>query len=138
MMFRLCLLVVLAVAASTSARATPHNDYMLKCMGCHGPAGAAVTGKVPPLKDHVARFLSVEGGREFLVQVPGARQTPLNDKAVADLLNWLVVHFDAAHVPADFVPYAEVEVKALRAHRIGNVVTTRADLMRAIEAHQAE
>tara|TARA_R110000868_G_scaffold3471_3_gene22274 strand:- start:6343 stop:6759 length:417 start_codon:yes stop_codon:yes gene_type:complete len=138
MIFRLALIIALLAGMNTGAQATPHNDYMLKCMGCHGPEGAAVTGKVPPLKDHVARFLGVEGGRAFLVQVPGARQTPLNDKAVADLLNWLVVHFDAAHVPADFVPYTEQEVKTLRAHRIGNVVTTRADLMQALEAHQAE
>ncbi len=138
MVFRLCLFSLIGFVASTGALATPHNDYMLKCMGCHGPDGAAVVGKVPPLKDHVARFLGVEGGRAFLVQVPGARQTPLNDKAVADLLNWLVVHFDSAHVPTDFVPYTEDEVKTLRAHRIGNVVTTRAELMRAIEAHQAE
>lgn len=138
MRFRLCLLVFLGVVAGTAALATPLNDYMLKCMGCHGPDGAAVVGKVPPLKNHVARFLSVEGGRAFLVQVPGSRQSPLNDKAVADLLNWLVVHFDGAHVPTDFVPYTEDEVKTLRAHSIGNVVETRAELMRAIEAHQAE
>lgn len=139
MILRLAICVVICAGLGTAVQAAPpQTDYMLKCMGCHGPDGEAVTGKVPPLKDNVAKFLNVEGGRAFLVQVPGTRQSPLKDKAVADLLNWLVVHFDEAHVPADFTPYTEAEVKALRRHRIGNVVTTRAALMQAVEARAAE
>ncbi len=139
MKFRLPIYAVICIGLGTGTQAaSPHTDYMLKCMGCHGPDGEAVTGKVPPLKGNVAKFLNVDGGRAFLVQVPGTRQSPLKDKAVADLLNWLVVHFDKDNVPADFTPYTETEVKELRRHRIGNVVTTRASLMQAVEARAAE
>ena len=139
MSFRLAIYVTICICLGAGAQAAPpQTDYMLKCMGCHGPDGEAVTGKVPPLKNNVAKFLNVEGGRAFLVQVPGTRQSPLKDKAVADLLNWLVVHFDKDNVPADFAPYTEAEVKGLRRQRISNVVTTRAALMQAVEAQAAE
>lgn len=122
------------LAGAASAGASPRTDYMLKCMGCHGPDGAAVVGKVPALKDSVAQFLSVDGGRAYLVQVPGSRQSPLSDTAVADLLNWLLPHFDAAHMPADFQPFTGEEVTGLRAHRIPNVKTERARLIDEIDA----
>ena len=121
------------LALATTAGASPRNDYMLKCMGCHGPDGAEVVGKVPALKDSVARFLNVEGGRAYLVKVPGTRQTPLDEGRVADLLNWLLPHFDAAHMPKDFVPYEAKEVKELRAQPLPDVVATRAQLIKALE-----
>lgn len=137
-MKRLHILVGAAIFAllgcAASANASPRTDYMLKCMGCHGPDGAEVVGKVPAFKDNVARFLSVEGGRAYLVQVPGSRQSPLPDKAVADLLNWLLPHFDAAHMPANFQPFTGDEVADLRVHRIADVVAERARLMEEIAA----
>lgn len=124
--FILTLLFCLSVQTGS---ASPRTDYMLRCMGCHLPDGAETPGKVPPLKDHVARFLSAEGGRAYLVQVPGTRQSSLSDAAVADLLNWLVRHFDADHVPATFMPYSEAEVAALRRHRLADVAAERARLL---------
>ena len=130
---RACVFTLGFAAWATAASASPRTDYMLKCMGCHGPEGAEVAGKVPALKDSVARFLNVEGGRAYLVKVPGTRQTPLDDQAVADLLNWLLPHFDAAHMPKDFAPYTGEEVHALRAHQLPDVVETRAQLIKALE-----
>lgn len=125
------------------ASANPSIDYKLKCMGCHGPDGAEVVGKVPALKGNVARFLGAEGGRDYLVQVPGSRQSPLSDKALADLLNWLLPHFDTAHMPDDFTPYTEAEVKAARKGRLDNVSATREALLgvlaqRSSDPDQAE
>lgn len=127
-MRRLILALLFCLSAETGF-ASPRTDYMLRCMGCHLPDGAETPDKVPPLKDHVARFLSAEGGRAYLVQVPGTRQSSLSDGAVADLLNWLVTHFDAAHVPATFMPYTEAEVTALRRHRLPDVAAERARLL---------
>jgi len=120
---------MLLCCAGGRAYADPQTDYMLKCMGCHGPDGAEVTGKVPALKDNVARFFSVEGGRAYVVQVPGARQSPLPDKALADLLNWMGPRFDADHMPEDFAPYTEAEVHELRRTRLKDVSAIRARLM---------
>lgn len=124
--FALALLFSLGAA---SASASPRTDYMLHCMGCHTPDGSETPGKVPPLKDHVARFLSVEGGRAYLVKVPGTRQSALSNAAVADLLNWLVANFDSAHMPAGFVPYTEAEVASYRATKLPDVAAERARLI---------
>mgnify|MGYP003611148359 CR=1 FL=1 len=129
---RLIVPLVAALALSTAATASPRTDYMLRCMGCHLPDGAETPGKVPPLKGHVAKFLAAEGGRAYLVQVPGTRQSALSNAAVADLLNWLVRNFDAEDVPADFIPYTESEVTQLRSHRLSDVAAERVRLLRDI------
>ena len=77
--------------------------------------------------------VNVEGGRAYLVKVPGTRQTPLSDERVAKMLNWLLPHFDAAHMPKDFTPYTGDEVKALRAEPLADVMATRAQLIKALE-----
>jgi hypothetical protein len=125
-----------ALLLALPATADPALDYKLKCMGCHGPEGAAVAGKVPALTNHVARFLDAEGGRAYLVQVPGARQSPLTDKALAELLNWLLPYFDAAHMPENFTPYTEEEVHELRQTRLDHVSAVRAALLAVIEANE--
>ncbi|MEN6542124.1 hypothetical protein [Parvibaculum sp.] len=129
---RLIIPLAAALALGTAATASPRTDYMLRCMGCHLPDGAETPGKVPPLKGHVAKFLAADGGRAYLVQVPGTRQSALSNAAVADLLNWLVRNFDAADVPADFVPYTEAEIAQLRPHRLPDVAAERARLLKSI------
>lgn len=107
-------------------------------MGCHGPDGKEVIGKVPALKNNVARFLSVEGGRSYLVQVPGARQSPLSDEALAQLLNWLGPRFDAEDMPENFSPYTGAEVHSLRQTRLKDVSAIRARLMAMLAAGEAQ
>jgi len=89
-------------------------DYMLKCQGCHQPDGSGNMANTPPLKDEVARFLHVEGGREFLGRVPGVASTDLADDRLAQLLNWTIYRFDAGNVPRGFKPYAAREIAQLR------------------------
>lgn len=105
-------------------------DWMLKCQGCHRPDGGGDSTSTPPLKGEVARFLSVKGGREFVGRVPGVAMTDLDDRRLAQLVNWTLYRFDAGHVPADFKPYSEAEIGALRRDplRLGRV-QTRADLI---------
>ena len=66
-------------ASPPSFAAGPEVDYALHCMGCHRQDGGGTEGKVPALKGSMGRFLSVPGGREFLVQVPGTSQSALSD-----------------------------------------------------------
>lgn len=89
-------------------------DWAMQCRGCHGANGENSRNGVPVLAGEVAKFLSVAGGRGFLVQVPGVANAPLSDKRLADLTNWMLVTFDAAHMPPDFVPYQASEVGRLR------------------------
>jgi len=103
-----------AAIAGVPDPAQARIDYMLKCQGCHRPDGTGDMASTPPLKDMVARFLQVKGGREFVGRVPGVAMTDLGDRRLAQLLNWTLHRFDARHVPAGFQPYTEAEIGALR------------------------
>lgn len=41
----------------------PEVHYMLHCQGCHLADGSGSPGKVPALRQSVARYLTVAGGR---------------------------------------------------------------------------
>lgn len=89
-------------------------DYIMKCQGCHRPDGSGNAVNTPPLTGEVARFLQVEGGREFLGRVPGVATVDLGDARLAQLLNWTLHRYDPGHIPAGFKPYTASEIAALR------------------------
>lgn len=83
----------------------------------------------------VAKFLSVEGGREFLIRVPGVASAPLDARQLADLVNWMLVTFDADNLPEGFVPYTEAEVAGLRGRPyIEEAAAIRSDLLGKMKA----
>jgi hypothetical protein len=92
------------------------QDWILYCQGCHRPDATGSLDTAPALKDFVARFLRVRGGREYLARVPGIASAPLSDAELAGLLNWVLWRFDAAGLPASFRPYDADEMALLR-HR---------------------
>jgi hypothetical protein len=75
----------------------------------------------------------VPGGREYLVQVPGAAQSELTDERLAEVLNWILRSFSAAELPPDFIPYTAPEVARLRRSPLVEVIPARGDLLRRIE-----
>jgi mono/diheme cytochrome c family protein len=106
----------------------PALDYVLHCQGCHQAEGLGLPGAVPALKDSVARVVSAPGGREYVSRVPGVAQSQLDDAAVARLLNWIVVYYDAEHLPADFRPFTAGEIAAGRKRPLVNASEARAAL----------
>jgi hypothetical protein len=118
--------LLLAAAAATAS--PPRQDYLLHCMGCHRGDGSGAPGRVPTLSG-VARFLRVPGGRAYLVQVPGTAQAPLDDAAVAALLEWMLRTFDPDGLPADHVPYTAEEVARYRALPLLDADSTRRALL---------
>ncbi len=108
-------------------------NYTLNCQGCHLGDGAGFPNKVPAVKNFMGHFLKVEGGREFLVQVPGAANAPVSDAELAELLNWMLLQFSRAELPARFVPYNADEVGTLRKAPLINVTRKRARLLQDIE-----
>jgi mono/diheme cytochrome c family protein len=112
---------------------TPEVEFALNCQGCHRADGAGTPGTVPALADSVARFLTVPGGRDYLVQVPGVSQAPLDDAALAAVVNWMLARFDPGHLPKDFAAYTAGEVGRLRQAPLLDVETVRASLLQAIE-----
>lgn len=117
-----CTMMVTGAAQAMTEEAMPgvhdarqaHSDYKLKCQGCHRPDGSGDAVSNPPMNGHVARFLQVPGGREFLGRVPGVATVDLDDARLANLLNWTLYRFDRGNLPDDFVPYSATEISALR------------------------
>ncbi|MBM4205665.1 MAG: hypothetical protein FJ194_16190 [Gammaproteobacteria bacterium] len=127
-----------ATASATPGVSDPARsriDYMLHCQGCHGPDGSGTRdGVVPKLEDQLAKFLTVPGGREFLVQVPGSANAALPADRLAAVLNWMVLTFDSSNVPADFSAYSADEVAKFRSTPLSDVSKVRAELIKMIEA----
>ena len=120
--------------ASADSQGDPRLDYILQCQGCHQPdgSGAEALG-VPRMTGFVGRFLAIEGGRAYLVQVPGVAQSLLGDQAIAELLNWLLVRFSPNELPEPFTPYTKQEVARYRARTPIDAVETRAALVAAMK-----
>lgn len=97
---------------ANAARA--RQNWMLSCQGCHRADATGTPQTTPTMAGVVARFLQVPGGREYLVQVPGVATAALSDADLAEVVNWSLVRFDAANIPADFKPYSSAEVGRLR------------------------
>mgnify|MGYP001765019447 CR=1 FL=1 len=130
---RTAALLLLLAAGSCWATEPAQADYMLNCQGCHLPDGSGFPARqVPDLREQMGRFLSVPGGREFLVQVPGSAQSALNDADLARVLNWMLQRFSAAQLPADFQPYTAAEVGALRQQPLARVSEVRSELLERI------
>jgi hypothetical protein len=127
-------LALSGMAVQADGMSSPQINYILHCQGCHLADGSGTPEKVPALKNAAGRFLHVPGGREYLVQVPGTAQSALTDAEVAGVLNWILVNFSNAELPADFIPYSTVEISRVRPHPLANVSATRAGLMAEISA----
>src|ERR1700689_4412938 len=103
--FRLTMAVAVTVTAagawSGTASASPAQDYMLYCMGCHGPQAQGVPGKVPPLAHSIGRFMRSAAGRDYLLRVPGAANSVVAGAQLAAVLNWLAAEFNSDELTAD-------------------------------------
>ncbi|WP_271407890.1 cytochrome C [Pseudomonas sp. Q1-7] len=127
-------------AIAQAGYSTPVN-YQLQCAGCHlGDGTGSKANDTPKMKGFVGNFLKVDGGREFLVRVPGMSQSALNDAQLADLLNWLMRKDGMAgnSVPDDYKPYTEAEVASIRKVSLLNLPETRAGLIRAMREQGIE
>ena len=134
-------IALLAIAAGAAGadddQGDPALDYLLQCQGCHLASGRGVAAAgVPRMDARVGRFVGVEGGRAYLVRVPGVAQAPLSDAALAELLNWLLLRFSADELPDPFVPFAEAEVARHRARPLDDPAATRAALLEEIAASE--
>ncbi len=120
--------------ASASSGSQAQQNWILNCQGCHQADGAGSEGGAPNMAGFVGRFLSVPGGREFLVQVPGVAYAPLPDNEVAALLNWMLHKLDEKNIPDSFSEYSEEEVARLRNHPlVEDAPARRAELIEVIE-----
>lgn len=109
----------------------PRVNFQLECSGCHLADGAGSRANdVPRMKDFVGHFLEVEGGREFLVRVPGVAQSSYTDAQLAALLNWILTGGMAGEsTPETFRPYTAAEVGRLRGDPLDQIDPVRNALL---------
>jgi mono/diheme cytochrome c family protein len=120
----------LVPAAQPAQRtAQPQANYMLNCMGCHIADGSGAPGKVPSVRDSLVRLASSAAGRRYLVQVPGASQSPLSNLQLAQVLSWMVRNLSARPVPRGFVDFTADEVAGYRKTRLVSVRDARTRLL---------
>jgi mono/diheme cytochrome c family protein len=130
----------LFLAAATSfaggaAYAGPQQDYVLYCMGCHGPQAEGVPGKVPPLAHALGRYMRTPAGRNYVLRVPGAANSVLSDAQLAGVLNWLAQTFDADELSGgDVSLFTAAEVTGLRHSPLASVLATRREVVSALAA----
>ena len=122
-----------AGALVRAAHASPQQDYMLFCMGCHGAEARGVPGKVPPLAASLALFMRSAEGRNYVLRVPGAANSALGDAQLAAVLNWLAERFGAPGGTAP-APFTTEEVARTRHVPLSNVQATRREVVRALAA----
>jgi len=126
---RLPLVALLLSVVSYTAVADPLTDYLLYCRGCHLANGEGVPPDVPTLVDELGNIVSVPGGREYIVRVPGVSQTDMNDEQLAAVLNWVLAEFNANTVPKNFRAYTAEEVGTERAKVLIDPLKYRASIL---------
>jgi len=122
----LCTVTIAAADDPTRARL----QYLQHCAGCHLADGSGEPAKgIPSMRGPLGLFLTVPGGREFIVQVPGVMNSPLSDADTANLMNWLLPTLTADTLPPGTAPYTTAEIARLRSTRPVDVMAVRAELM---------
>jgi mono/diheme cytochrome c family protein len=106
--------------------------YATNCQGCHGEFGSSAA-EIPTLAGRVGYFTRIPEGRRYLVQVPNVALNVNSDADIAAVLNWLLVTYSRAQLPADFQPYTASEVAELRQARI-DVAASRRRVVDALVA----
>lgn len=126
-------LVAVAGVAGSQAHASPPQDYMLYCMGCHGPEARGVPGKIPPLAGALPLYMRIPAGRDYVLRVPGAANSVLSDAQLAAVLNWLAAR-DAVPGAEPVKPFTTEEVAHVRHTPLANVLATRGEVVRELAA----
>ena len=122
-----------AMALAGTAAASPEQDYVLYCMGCHGESAQGVPGRIPPLAGALARFMRIGEGRNYVLRVPGAANSVLTDAQLAAVLNWLAERYRLPGDPRP-EPFTVQEVTAVRRTPLAAVEATRSEVVRTLAA----
>jgi mono/diheme cytochrome c family protein len=118
---------ILGTALSAAAESAS-NLYLLNCWGCHGSHGEGIKGTAPSLIG-LGDFLKADGGRAYIIEVPGVSFSALNDVQIAVVMNWVLATMSKDRLPNDFSPYTADEVHGYRKTRLPELSKTRRALL---------
>lgn len=107
--------------------------YLMHCQGCHLPKGQGAAGRVPNMQGYLGNFLKVSGGREFLIQVPGSANAPVDNQDLAQLLNWMLAKFSPTLLDSDWQAFTANEINKHRAGVLKEVIEHRITLVNKIK-----
>lgn len=114
----------------TFATADPSSHYMIYCMGCHLNDGSGLPPEIPAFDNKLAILAASDKGREYLVTVPGASQSLIDDAALASVLNWILANYTEESV---YKPFLESEIKRYRHKPLTNPAHLRGELLGAAD-----
>jgi hypothetical protein len=120
---------VTAIASPAAPLLTSLNDvqstYLERCGGCHGIQGWSAPTEVPSLRGQVGYFLCMPAGRAYLIRLPSVASSPLSDRELADLMNFVVFDLGgAAGAQREYGRFTAAEVGALRTRPLKDVALT--------------
>jgi len=124
----IAILVFITVLPATTA-ANPKSDYMIHCMGCHRLDGQGMPPEVPAFDRMLGEIIARPEGRSYLIRVPGASQSPLEDEQLARVLTWILREFSSASLPGDFQDISLQEVQKFRPFTLENPKLARQKLL---------
>lgn len=91
------------------------QNWQLNCQGCHLPSGGGrPDAGMPDLRGSVSKFLQVEGGREYLMQVPGIVNSMTPNDELAELIDWTLITFDPDNIPQNYKAFTGEELASFR------------------------
>jgi hypothetical protein len=88
--------------------------YYEGCGGCHGLNGVSARREVPVLRDSVGAFLCSAEGRDYIVRLPNVAFAYMDDRTLAETMNFVVFELGRDSVPAGARRYTAEEVGRLR------------------------
>lgn len=111
-----------------------YKDYMLQCAGCHRFDGAGAEHRgIPDFRNSIGLFTRFPEGRAYMIRVPGAAQSQINNDELSLVLNWIVARFSPEEYEnGQYRPFTAAEVGASRSHRFDDVAEERRKLERLL------
>lgn len=106
-----------------------YKDYMLQCAGCHRFDGIGAENRgIPSFVNSIGLFTRIAEGRAYMVRVPGAAQSQINNNDLALVLNWIVAKYSPEEYNGNYRPFTAAEVGASRPYRFDDVAVERKKL----------
>jgi hypothetical protein len=101
------------------------SDYILACAGCHGLRGASNGLLVPDLKGLVGYYLMLPEGKSYLSRLPNVAFSSMDDRRLAELLNYMVFDIGGGSAPPWARPFEPAEVGKWRKEPLTDVALSK-------------